>query len=49
MGIIAIYPQPRTTIVDKAAYKYPYLLRGLKVIRLHQVWQIDITYLRIAN
>lgn len=26
--------------------KYPYLLRNLGIIRPHQVWQVDITYLR---
>lgn len=26
MGIAAIYPKPRTTVIDKAKYKYPYLL-----------------------
>jgi putative transposase len=47
MGIMClktIYPRPRTTISDPAAYKYPYLLRGLNVSRINQVWQIDISY-----
>ena len=47
MGIMClktIYPRPRTTISDPEAYKYPYLLRGLNVIRTNQVWQIDISY-----
>lgn len=39
-----IYPTPRTTRIDPAAYKYPYLLRGLPIERKNQVWAIDITY-----
>jgi putative transposase len=48
MGIMClktIYARPRTTISDPAAYKYPYLLRGLNVSRANQVWQIDISYM----
>ena len=47
MGVMClktIYARPRTTISDPAAYKYPYLLRGLNVTRANQVWQIDISY-----
>lgn len=44
MRIKAIYCRPRTTTADPAAYKYPYLLRGLQITRPNQVWQIDITY-----
>jgi putative transposase len=43
-GWQTLYPTPRTTRIDPAAYKYPYLLRGLKVVRRNQVWAIDITY-----
>ena len=45
MGIGAIYPKPRTTVIDKTKYKYPYLLRNLNVERANQVWQIDISYI----
>lgn len=45
MGIKAIYPMPRTTVIDKTKYKYPYLLRNLKVDRPNQVWKIDISYI----
>lgn len=40
-----IYREPRTTISDKTHYKYPYLLRGLKIERCNQVWAMDITYI----
>lgn len=45
MGISAIYPKPRTTVIDKAKYKYPYLLRNLVINRNNQVWEIDISYI----
>lgn len=49
MGIYAIYCKPRTTVIDPAKYKYPYLLRGLKIIKANQVWQIDISYIPMRN
>lgn len=42
----AIYPAPKTTVGNKAHEKYPYLLSGVTVTKPHQVWQVDITYLR---
>lgn len=45
MGISAIYPKPRTTVIDKTKYKYPYLLRNLPINRSNQVWEIDISYI----
>lgn len=44
VGWRTLYCAPRTTNVDPTAYKYPYLLRGLKTERSNQVWAIDITY-----
>lgn len=45
MGLQTIYRKPRTTIKDPADYKYPYLLKDLKIERPGQVWQTDITYI----
>lgn len=45
MRLCCVYRRSRTTVIDKARYKHPYLLRGLKVERPHQVWAIDITYI----
>lgn len=45
MGLEAIYPKPRTTEVRKEHKKYPYLLRGLEIVRPNQVWSADITYI----
>jgi putative transposase len=44
-----IYREPRTTICDKTHYKYPYLLKGLKIERINQVWAMDITYIPMRN
>lgn len=40
-----IYRKPTTTISDKTSYKYPYLLRGLEINKVNQVWAMDITYI----
>lgn len=45
MDIQAVYPRPRTTIPSEEHAKYPYLLRGLDIIRPNQVWCADITYI----
>jgi putative transposase len=49
MRIEAVYRKPRTTISDPTKYKYPYLLRKLKITRPNQVWQIDISYIPMAK
>jgi len=49
VGWRTLYQQPRTTLADKASYKYPYLLKGLVINRKNHVWQIDITYLPMAK
>lgn len=45
MGLQAIYPKKNLSKAEKAAYKFPYLLRNLNVVRSNQVWGIDITYI----
>ncbi len=49
MGLMAIYPKPRTTqsIIEHA--KYPCLIRRLNIDRPDQVWCTDITYIRMAR
>jgi putative transposase len=49
MGLETAYPKPKTTICNKEHYKYPYLLRGLKIVRPDQVWGTDITYIPIET
>lgn len=49
MGLEAIYPKPRTSMPGVGHRIYPYLLRGVEVARVDQVWSTDITYLPIAK
>lgn len=49
MGLMAIYPKPRTTksIIEHA--KYPCLIRKMDITEPDQVWCSDITYIRMAH
>lgn len=49
MGLEAIYPKPRLSIALPSHQIYPYLLRGVKVTRVNQVWSADITYVRLLG
>ncbi len=49
LGLQAIYPKPKTTIRGNQSKSYPYLLSGFTIERPHQVWQVDITYLRLPG
>jgi len=49
MGLRAIYPGPRLSSPRKEHTKYPYLLRGLPIVRPNQVWGTDITYIRLRR
>lgn len=50
MGLVSLLPGPHTSKPDpKATYKFPYLLKGLKVERKNQVWASDITYIPMSN
>jgi putative transposase len=44
MGLEAIYPKPRLSVGDPSHQVYPYLLRGVSIERVNQVWSADITY-----
>ncbi len=48
MGLEAIYPKPRLSQPAADHVIYPYLLRGVRVDRVNQVWSADITYVRLA-
>ena len=49
MGLKAIYRRPRTSRPAPGHKIYPYLLRGMKIIRPNQVWAADITYIPMAR
>lgn len=46
MGIQAIYPKKNTSQPNLVHLKYPYLLKGLDVVKPNQVWGTDITYVK---
>ena len=49
MGIEAVYPKPKLSQPGEGHKIYPYLLRGVGVERVDQVWSTDITYIRMAH
>ena len=49
MGLMAIYPKPRTSRPNNEHRIYPYLLAGVSIDRPDQVWATDITYIRMRR
>lgn len=49
LGLAVIYRKPRLSIPGHRHKIYPYLLRGLAIVRPNQVWSSDITYIRLAH
>ncbi len=49
MGLAGMAPGPNTSRAHPQHKVYPYLLRGVPVVRVNQVWSTDITYIRLAN
>lgn len=49
LGIAAIYPKKNTSISHPEHKKFPYLLRGVEIRRVNQVWSTDITYVRLEG
>ena len=49
MGLEAIYPKPKLSQPGEGHKIYPYLLKGVEVTRVNQVWSTDITYIRMAE
>src|SRR5258708_3516778 len=45
LGIQAIYPKPHLSRPGPGHEIYPYLLRGVEIVRPNQVWSTDITYI----
>jgi len=49
MGLEGMAPGPSTTVRHPGHKVYPYLLRGVAVVRPNHVWSTDITYVRLAR
>ena len=51
MGLAGMAPGPNTSRASThPAHKiYPYLLRGVPITRVNQVWSTDITYIRLNH
>ena len=49
IGLVAIAPGPNTSRPHPEHKVYPYLLRGVPVVRPGQVWSVDITYIRLPR
>jgi putative transposase len=49
LGLMAIYPGPKLSTPAPGHRIYPYLLRGVKIERVNQVWSSDITYVRLTG
>ena len=49
LGLAGMAPGPNTSKPHPEHTVYPYLLRGLDIIRPNQVWSTDITYIRLRH
>ena len=49
MGLAGMTPRPNSSRPHPAHKIYPYLLRGVLIVRPNQVWSTDITYIRLSR
>jgi len=49
MGLVGMAPGPNTSKAHPQHKIYPYLLRGVPIVRPNQVWSTDITYIRLTH
>ena len=49
MFLAGMTPGPNTSAAHPQHKVYPYLLRGVPVVRANQVWSTDITYIRLER
>ena len=49
MGIAGVVPTKNTSKRNPEHKVYPYLLRGVTINRVNQVWSMDITYIRLGH
>jgi len=49
MGLMAVYAKPRLSFNPLVHRRFPYLLKGVVIVRPNQVWSTDITYIRLRS
>jgi putative transposase len=49
LNLKAIYPGPNTSVRNHADMVHPYLLKDFEITHFNQVWQTDISYIRVGN
>jgi putative transposase len=49
LGVQAMVPGPHTSKPGKEQIKYPYLLKNMDILKANQVWQTDITYIKLPG
>jgi putative transposase len=49
LGLVAIYQRPNTSKPAAAHKIYPYILGGIAIERVNQVWCSDVTYIPMAK
>lgn len=49
LGLAGMAPGPNTSRAHPQHKVYPYLLRGVAVVKPNQVWSTDLTYIRLAR
>lgn len=49
MNLLAIYPKPKLSKKHPEHKIYSYLLRGVEIVRVNQVWAVDITYVQLRR
>ncbi len=49
MGLQAIYPKRKMSVAHPEHKIFPYLLRGVQIVRPNHVWSSDITYIPMSH
>ncbi len=49
MNLMAIFPQKNLSKGGRPKYVHPYLLRGMVITHRNQVWNTDISYVRMVG